>query len=409
MFNYKLSSNSYMFYKLLGIVFLMLFMSTVFSASIIQIRRDQDSDWASVNPILAQGELGYSLDLNSFKIGDGLSHWSSLNYFSSGTSGTIWGSITGTLTNQTDLNDALNLKCSIADFNVYWDARQTTNGLIDTNLETYGVFDSDTNSFNQLGDVNALRLFDNGLRVLTSYIDTNAETACGDTEYLRGDGTCQTISSGTPAGSDGQVQYNDSGSFGADANFTWDKTLGLLTISNYSQEDNIPQTNIYSENYNEEYAIDSYSGYSKSGGVFVSKLGSLQAGQFLATGNTDGLPAVLIRQNRATGLGLDVNALKNHFNGSITVDKDLNANKLFQNGNVVCDSSGNCTSTSNDLNKTMSIGNFTDYDLNINYNNIVDTNNIYLNTIWADKNKGYGTMYCLDGNIVTGYLGGYSC
>lgn len=35
---------------------------------------------------------------------------------------------------------------------------------------------------------------------------------------------------GTPGGSDTQVQYNDGGTFGGDANLTWDKTSGYLTV-----------------------------------------------------------------------------------------------------------------------------------------------------------------------------------
>jgi hypothetical protein len=57
----------------------------------------------------------------------------------------------------------------------------------------------------------------------------------------------------------------------------------------------------------------------------------------------------------------------------------------------------------------MSLGNFTNYDLNMNHKNVVDVNNIYLNVVWSDSNHSYGTMYCADGNIVNGYLVGYSC
>lgn len=36
--------------------------------------------------------------------------------------------------------------------------------------------------------------------------------------------------SGTPGGSDTQVQFNDGGSFGGDANFTFNKTTNRLTV-----------------------------------------------------------------------------------------------------------------------------------------------------------------------------------
>jgi hypothetical protein len=48
----------------------------------IQIRRDTTANWASNNPVLAQGEIGLNLDLNLIKIGDGVSSWNSLQYYS---------------------------------------------------------------------------------------------------------------------------------------------------------------------------------------------------------------------------------------------------------------------------------------------------------------------------------------
>jgi len=46
----------------------------------IQFRRDTSVNWASVNPILAQGELGLELDTTKYKIGDGTTAWNSLSY-----------------------------------------------------------------------------------------------------------------------------------------------------------------------------------------------------------------------------------------------------------------------------------------------------------------------------------------
>jgi hypothetical protein len=50
----------------------------------IQIRRDTAANWTSSNPILAQGEFGYETNTKKFKIGDGITAWSSLSYFTSG-------------------------------------------------------------------------------------------------------------------------------------------------------------------------------------------------------------------------------------------------------------------------------------------------------------------------------------
>ena len=48
----------------------------------IKHRRGNVEDWALVNPILAEGEIGVELDTRRFKIGDGTSTWSQLPYFS---------------------------------------------------------------------------------------------------------------------------------------------------------------------------------------------------------------------------------------------------------------------------------------------------------------------------------------
>ena len=49
-------------------------------ANRIQLRRDGAQQWANVNPILAQGELGIEIDTSRLKIGDGVTAWNSLRY-----------------------------------------------------------------------------------------------------------------------------------------------------------------------------------------------------------------------------------------------------------------------------------------------------------------------------------------
>jgi len=48
----------------------------------IQFRRGNSSEWVESNPILSSGELGFELDTNQFKIGNGISNWLSLPYSS---------------------------------------------------------------------------------------------------------------------------------------------------------------------------------------------------------------------------------------------------------------------------------------------------------------------------------------
>jgi len=47
--------------------------------------------------------------------------------------------------------------------------------------------------------------------------------------YLRGDNTWATVTA-SPAGSNTQIQYNNAGTLGASANFTWDDTNGILSL-----------------------------------------------------------------------------------------------------------------------------------------------------------------------------------
>lgn len=46
----------------------------------IQFRRDTSANWASVNPILSEGELGLETDTLAYKIGNGVTAWNSLSY-----------------------------------------------------------------------------------------------------------------------------------------------------------------------------------------------------------------------------------------------------------------------------------------------------------------------------------------
>ena len=47
---------------------------------IIQFRHDVGANWTTVNPVLAEGEMGIETDTDLFKIGDGVTAWNSLPY-----------------------------------------------------------------------------------------------------------------------------------------------------------------------------------------------------------------------------------------------------------------------------------------------------------------------------------------
>jgi len=47
----------------------------------MQQRRGTAEQWTLANPILAEGEIGFEIDINQFKVGDGVNRWEDLSYF----------------------------------------------------------------------------------------------------------------------------------------------------------------------------------------------------------------------------------------------------------------------------------------------------------------------------------------
>ena len=60
------------------------------SYTTFQHRRDTAGNWATENPVLAQGEIGLQVDgsgnIESMKIGNGTDDWATLPFFTTGTS-----------------------------------------------------------------------------------------------------------------------------------------------------------------------------------------------------------------------------------------------------------------------------------------------------------------------------------
>lgn len=69
----------------------------------IQIRRDTKAKWTDLNPILAAGEMGFEIDNNRLKIGNGITAWNSLPYITE----TDWSTIITQIDTLTQKLDAL--------------------------------------------------------------------------------------------------------------------------------------------------------------------------------------------------------------------------------------------------------------------------------------------------------------
>lgn len=62
--------------------------------STVKVKRATAARWASQNPVLAAGEIGYETDTRKMKLGDGTSSWTQLSYLVADGTGT--GTNTGT-------------------------------------------------------------------------------------------------------------------------------------------------------------------------------------------------------------------------------------------------------------------------------------------------------------------------
>ena len=100
-------------------------------AARIQLRRDIAANWASANPVLTQGEMGIETDTLKLKIGNGLTTWNLLAYYS--TAGTdirwrgTWNSGASYIINDMVYYNTGSYVCNTAHINqvppnaLYWD------------------------------------------------------------------------------------------------------------------------------------------------------------------------------------------------------------------------------------------------------------------------------------------------
>ena len=60
--------------------------------STVKVKRATAARWASQNPVLAAGEIGYETDTRKMKLGDGTSSWTQLSYLVADGTGAVGGS-----------------------------------------------------------------------------------------------------------------------------------------------------------------------------------------------------------------------------------------------------------------------------------------------------------------------------
>jgi len=310
----------------------------------IQLRRGTAAQWTSANPTLASGEVGYETDTNKEKIGDGTTAWNSLAYFGGGSPG---GSTT-----QVQFNSSGSFA---GDANLTFSGSTLTSAnLIVSNLTvSQAVFSSSTkqlvsNPITGTGSVvmNASPIITspslitpalgspasgnmaattsipvanatgtlavvNGGTGLTSTPANGALDIGNGTGFTRttltagtnvtitnGSGSITIASSGggSPGGSSGQIQYNNSGAFGGFANLTYNLTgpivnttigVGGTTPSTSGSGISFPATQSASSDVNtlDDYEEGTFTPAIAFGGASVGITYATQPGSYTKIGN----------------------------------------------------------------------------------------------------------------------------
>jgi hypothetical protein len=104
-------------------------------ATRMQQRRGTASQWTTANPVLAAGEIGYEIDTNKFKIGDGINQWDDLDYFASSDA------IADLIDGAPELLDTLNELAAALDFDPNF-ANNLTNAFVQADFAVIANIES---------------------------------------------------------------------------------------------------------------------------------------------------------------------------------------------------------------------------------------------------------------------------
>jgi hypothetical protein len=208
----------------------------------IQLRNGTAAQWTAANPVLAAGEVGIESDTRKQKFGDGTTAWNSLSY--AGGTGTVTGvTAASPVLSSGGAIPSISLASGYGDtLNPY--ASKTANQVLAAPNGTSGVpsfralVSADIPTLNQnttgtaagLSSTLAIGSGGTGQTSAISAFNALAPSQSGNSgKYLTTDGTNSswgTVSGGgSPGGSNTQVQFNSSGSFGGSANLTFNGSV----------------------------------------------------------------------------------------------------------------------------------------------------------------------------------------
>ena len=152
----------------------------------------------------------------------------------------------------------------------------------------------------------------------------------------------------TPAGTDGQIQFNSSSAFGADSNLYWDNTAKQLQLGGSDNTGSIPiglklrpnlsssfGPNIYSY-YNNDKWLQIYKGTSYY--TFADKGLGMNLGQFVTptaqlqvkgSGSTSATTSLLVQNSSGTEMLKVADDSKAYLNGTLYINRDNALNAIY--------------------------------------------------------------------------------
>ena len=181
----------------------------------IQFRRDTSANWASANPVLAEGELGINTTTNQFKIGNGSTAWNSLAY----------APLSGTVADLDDITNVVITSAANGDL-LKW------NGSAWVNASGYALLASPTFTGTVVLPDNTVAL---GTKTTGDYVATiTGGTGVSSTAATTGEGTTHSLSIGQAVATTDNVTFAgvtaDAIKVGVTAANEIDTTSGGLTI-----------------------------------------------------------------------------------------------------------------------------------------------------------------------------------
>jgi hypothetical protein len=142
-----------------------------------QQRRGTAAQWTSANPILSPGEIGFEIDTNKFKIGDGSSRWASLIYFTADAAAALENLIDGA----PGLLDTLNELAAAVGDDANFFSTVTTN-IATAKSEAISAASSDATT--KVSAEAALRLSGDAASVSTAATDATTKAATAKSEAI---------------------------------------------------------------------------------------------------------------------------------------------------------------------------------------------------------------------------------